>query len=125
MKNKFFILGSNNEIPKGKKRIFTDGSSSRYNEFNLEIDIDLSHDRPNYTPKKYKANTSTEVCMNFINDTPDMSRDVIINDHLDVDGILSVFTLIHPKIALDNRSLIVQAAEIGDFYAWGSSESQV
>ena len=79
---------------------------------------------PNRTPQNFKADTSTEICMNFVAEGA-ADYELVINNHADVDGVLSVFTLLHPKAALAHRSILVSAAGMGDFYWWGNDEAQV
>ena len=47
-----------------------------------------------------------------------------MNNHVDVDGILSVYALVHSDHALAHRQTIVEAAEIGDFWGWGELPAQ-
>jgi hypothetical protein len=47
-----------------------------------------------------------------------------VNNHLDVDGILSVYVLVHSDHALAQRRTIVEAADMGDFWGWGESPAQ-
>jgi hypothetical protein len=49
---------------------------------------------------------------------------VAVNNHVDVDGILSVYALVHSGHALAHRQTIVQAAEMGDFWGWGEPPAQ-
>ncbi len=120
--NKFHILGSELEQPKSQKTIFVDGSPET---FRTGKDIELSHWVPNRTPKKFKADTSTEICLNFVGTPLQGNWDLVVNNHIDVDGILSVFTILHNKTALQNRETLVQAAEMGDFSSYGKIESQI
>jgi hypothetical protein len=105
-----------------RKTIFVDGSPDQ--TFRDGIDMELSHWFPNRTPEKYKADTSTEICMNFVSEQSSADWDLAINNHLDVDGILSVFTLIHSEFALQHRETLVEATEMGDFWAWGNERAQ-
>jgi hypothetical protein len=47
-----------------------------------------------------------------------------VNNHVDVDGILSVYVLVHSQHALAHRQTIIQAAEMGDFWGWGETPAQ-
>jgi hypothetical protein len=49
---------------------------------------------------------------------------VAVNNHVDVDGILSVYVLVHSQHALAHRRTIVEAAEMGDFWGWGELPAQ-
>ena len=109
------------ERPESRRTIFADGASDGLRE---GLDVELSHWVPNRTPAKFKADTSTEICMNFVA-SGDLEYDLVVNNHADVDGLLSVFTLLHPATALAHRPTIVSAAQMGDFWAWGEREAQV
>jgi len=110
------------ERPESRRTVFADGTSE--SGFREGTDVELSHWIPNRTPPRFKADTSTEICMNFVAATH-TDYDLVVNNHADVDGILSVFTLLHPATALAHRSTIVAAAGMGDFWGWGDTESQV
>ncbi len=109
------------ERPESRRTIFADGASEGLRE---GIDLELSHWVPNRTPANFKADTSTEICMNFVA-SGDLDYDLVVNNHADVDGVLSVFTLLHPATALAHRPTIVSAAQMGDFWGWGEHEAQV
>lgn len=101
-------------------RIFVDGNSERYRE---GVDIELSHWNPNNTPERYYADTSTEIALNFAM-YGEMPRDgLVINNHLDVDGVLSAFVLLEPELALRHRDRLIAIAETGDFWACADDES--
>lgn len=119
---KFHILGSNFDQPESKQTIFVDGSPEIFREGK---DIELSHWLPNRTNKEFKADTSTEICLNFIENPLEGNWDLVVNNHIDVDGILSVFTILHSQTALQNRETLVQTAEVGDFSNYGEIKSQI
>jgi len=119
----FYIIGSAAKKPATSAAIFADGSADE--SYDSERDLELSHWIPNRTPTRYKADTSTEICMNFAAESPQGAWDLALNNHVDVDGILSVFTLVHSDFALDHRAAIVQAAEMGDFWGWGERRAQI
>ncbi|CEH29065.1 hypothetical protein AM501_02775 [Aneurinibacillus migulanus] len=119
----FYILGSKTERPVSCRTIFTDGAPDA--TFRPDIDMELSHWIPNTTPDVYKADTSTEICMKFISQNDTDGWDLAINNHVDVDGILAVFTLIHSEKAMMHRDTIIQAAEMGDFSGWGDRAAQI
>ena len=48
----------------------------------------------------------------------------MVNNHVDVDGLLSVFSLVHSDLARAHRKLLVGAAEMGDFSACAPRKSQ-
>jgi hypothetical protein len=123
----FYVLGSKTERPASRKTIFADGSADA--TYRPNVDLELSHWVPNRTPERYRADTSTEICLNFDREhaSEDIARewDLAVNNHLDCDGILSVYALVHSETALRHRETIIGAAQMGDFWAWGNEKSQV
>ncbi|MCO4782375.1 MAG: hypothetical protein KC646_08620 [Candidatus Cloacimonetes bacterium] len=99
-----------------KKCIFVDGTSTL---IDYDKDLELSHWIPNQTPKQYKADTSTQVCFNFIKDDKSNNYDLVINNHVDADGILSAYVILYPEISLKYESIIAKATLMGDFSAYG------
>ena len=87
-------------------------------------DLELSHWRPNRTPREYRAGSSTEICYRFLDTPRPGSWTVAVNNHVDVDGILSVYVLVHSEHALLNRRTIAEAADMGDFWGWGEPPAQ-
>src|SRR5262249_48911170 len=87
--------------------------------------LDLTHWQNNRTPSVYKADTSTEIALNFVA-TPEAEAQwasaVVVNNHFDTDGVLFVWTLLHPAQAALDRGLLIAAAEAGDFDEWPSIE---
>jgi hypothetical protein len=87
--------------------------------------LDLTHWKNNRTPRRYKADTSTEIALNFVSSPEAVERwadAVVVNNHFDTDGILSVWVLLDPERALACRDLLVAAAEAGDFDEWPALE---
>jgi hypothetical protein len=83
--------------------------------------LDLTHWQGNHTPHRYKADTSTEIALNFAA-SPEASGQwadaVVVNNHFDTDGLLSIWVLLDPKQAFAYRELLIAAAEAGDFDDW-------
>ena len=83
--------------------------------------LDLTHWQGNHTPEEYKADTSTEIALKFVV-SPEASEQwanaVVVNNHFDTDGVLSVWALLDPASALARREVLVAAAEAGDFDEW-------
>lgn len=80
-----------------------------------------SHWAGNRTPPEMKADTSTEIALNFAR------RGLapgtwLTNNHFDADGTLAVFALLEPEIAARHVDLIIAAAEAGDFDEWPRDE---
>lgn len=76
--------------------------------------LELSHWPGNRTPPAYKADTSAEIVLRFLEHGGD-GPGVVSNDHYDVDGLLSVWSLVEPERALERRDHVVDVATTGDF----------
>lgn len=120
--NRFEIVGKGSARPGEGPIIFCDGTGGGM--FRPDSDLELSHWRPNTTPRQYRAGTSTEICFRFLDNPLPGHWTVAVNNHVDVDGILSVYVLLHSEHALAHRPAIVEAAEIGDFWGWGEPPAQ-
>jgi hypothetical protein len=116
------ITRSSTARPPSARTIFCDGGVDA--TYRPGVDLELSHWIPNTTPARYKASTSTEICMRYVEAADDAEFDLVVNNHIDVDGVLSTFVLLHPQVSLRHRETIVQAAEMGDFAAWGDTSAQ-
>lgn len=117
----FHVEGSQAPRPSARGVIYCDGGTDEL--FREGVDLELSHWIPNRTPTRFKADTSTEICLNFVA-SGDPRFDLVVNNHVDVDGVLAVFTLVAGASALPHRRTLVQAAEMGDFWAWGEPPAQ-
>jgi hypothetical protein len=122
MIERFEIVGSTSTRPDAAQILFCDGTGGGL--FRGESDIELSHWRPNKTPAEYRAGTSTEICFRFLDAPRPGAWTVAVNNHVDVDGILSVYVLVQSRHALAHRQTIIQAAEMGDFWGWGERAAQ-
>lgn len=122
MIDRFEIVSSDSPRPQAERIIFCDGTGGCH--FREETDLELSHWRPNLTPTEYRAGTSTEICFRFLDNLRPGLWTVAVNNHVDVDGILSVYVLVHSEHAQRHREIIIAAAEMGDFWAWGELASQ-
>lgn len=122
MIERFEILDSGSPRPQAERIVFCDGAGGRL--FRPETDLELSHWRPNRTPREYRAGTSTEICYRFLENPRPGPWTVAVNNHLDVDGILSVYALVHSEHARAHRETLVGAAEMGDFWGWGGRPAQ-
>lgn len=82
--------------------------------------LDLTHWQGNRTPRAFKADTSTEIALKFVAspEADEWAGSVVVNNHFDTDGALSIWTLLEPELALAHRALLVAAAEAGDFDEW-------
>ncbi|HEY6513347.1 MAG TPA: DUF6687 family protein [Burkholderiaceae bacterium] len=117
------LEGSRRPRPPSARTIYCDGSHDA--AFRPGIDLELSHWVPNLTPARYKADTSTAICLRFVADSSrERGFELAVNNHVDVDGTLALFVLSQPELALAHRTLLVQAAEMGDFQGWGEMPAQ-
>jgi hypothetical protein len=117
----FYIAGAG-ERPSSQQTIFADGSADA--GFREGTDVELSHWVPNRTPARYKADTSTEICLNFVADPLPGPWELAVNNHLDVDGVLSIYALVRGEQALARRETLVAASRMGDFWDWGDARAQ-
>lgn len=88
--------------------------------------IHFSHWQGNETPAPLKADTSTEIALNLVA-SPDATIhtrgiDLVTNNHFDTDGVLSVWTVLTGKKALDFKDKLIPAAEAGDFSEYSSEQ---
>jgi len=112
-----YIQGSHRPRPASARTIFCDGAADH--AYRSGVDLELSHWLPNRTPKRFKADSSTEICLNFAAAGEDLDAyDLALNNHVDIDGVLSIFAVVEPGLAQTHRATLVQAAESGDFMAW-------
>lgn len=90
--------------------------------------VHLSHWQGNETPARLKADTSTEIALNFVasaeRDALAGGADLVTNNHFDTDGVLSVWAVLTGERALGLRDRLVPAAEAGDFSEY-TTESAV
>ncbi len=78
--------------------------------------FDLSHWRGATVPEGCQADTSTEIVLKAIEKKiPELDKDYITNNHYDIDGLLGVWSLFNPQLALKNKELITEIAQIADF----------
>jgi len=112
------ISGSREPRPAAARVAYCDGGIDA--AWREGADVELSHWIPNRTPAAVKASTSTEICLRFAEAGAIDGIGLAVNNHVDTDGMLSVFVLRQPELALANREVLVQAAAAGDFGAWGT-----
>ena len=122
MIDRFEILSDKTARPDAERIMFCDGTGGCL--FDPDNDLELSHWRPNRTPADYRAGTSTEICFRFLDNPLPGDWTAAVNNHVDVDGILSVYVLVHSDDAQRHRKVIIEAAEIGDFWGWGEKSAQ-
>ncbi|HEX6184534.1 MAG TPA: DUF6687 family protein [Pyrinomonadaceae bacterium] len=81
--------------------------------------LHLSHWEGNETPEELRADTSTEIALNFAGwagrDEWTRGVEVVTNNHFDADGVLSVWSVLNGERASGLRQELIAAAEAGDF----------
>lgn len=117
----FYVKGSKINRPDSRCTIYVDGTAGA--DFREGVDIELSHWIPNRTEQRFKAGTSTEICFKYLESQKTPAYDLVINNHLDIDGLLSVFVLSFPTMALQYRDDLINCAKTGDFWAWSEGKS--
>ena len=89
--------------------------------------IHFSHWRGNETPVSVKADTSTEIALNVVaapnRDELTQGIDLVVNNHFDTDGVLSVWAMLNGERALPLREKLIAAAEAGDFCEFSSIDA--
>src|ERR1700750_941019 len=85
----------------------------------VENALHLSHWAGNATPEELRADTSTEIALNFVASPrrEELARgiDVATNNHFDADAVLSIWTVLAGERALEFKNELAAAAEAGDF----------
>jgi len=82
------------------------------------VTLELTHWTGSTTPDEYYADTSTEMALQL----PDsvLSNALVLNNHYDTDGVLSVWACLEPALASRYADLLKEGAEAGDFGEWSS-----
>lgn len=84
----------------------------------------LSHWPGNRTPPAWKRDLSTGICLAFARATAAEQdafvggTDVVLNDHYDTDGFLSLLAVVRPEVALAREECCLAAAATGDYQAF-------
>jgi hypothetical protein len=87
----------------------------------------LSHWPRNKTPAELKADSSTEIALNYLR-SPERERyrqgaEAVSNNHFDVDGLMSLWAVLHPEAALERAELLIDTGECGDFDRWAGERA--
>jgi len=99
---------------KGVPNIIVDGAAQQ------DTVLTLSHWPGSDSPQAFRADTSTEIVLNYLA-TPGADQayapgvKAVSNNHFDEDGLCSVWAMLHPEAALEQRDLLVDVARAGDF----------
>jgi len=89
----------------------------------------LSHWPGNQTPAALKHELSTGIALNFVAlPASEQARLIeglttVANNHYDTDGVLALFTILHPEIALKHREKLCDWARAGDFFLVPNEEA--
>src|ERR1044071_6103727 len=93
----------------------------------VENALHLSHWAGNATPEWLRADTSTEIALNFAASPrrEELARgiEVVTNNHFDTDGVLSVWSVLAGERALELKESLIPAAEAGDFSEFPSARA--
>jgi hypothetical protein len=98
----------------GVPNIIVDGAAQE------DTVLTLSHWPGAGSPSRFQADTSTEMVLNYLA-TPGAKKELaprvnaVSNNHFDEDGLCAVWAMLHPKLALEHRDLLIDVATAGDF----------
>ena len=82
--------------------------------------LTLSHWPGSSSPAEFRADTTTEIVLNYLA-APGAKKQyahkvrAVSNNHFDEDGLCAVWAMVHPKLARQHQSLLVDVATAGDF----------
>ena len=88
--------------------------------------LECTHWTNNETPEELYADTSTAIALNLARQRIEHGKfleyddALVVNNHYDTDGVLSVWACTDPEAALRHTDLLVAGAEAGDFGEWSS-----
>ncbi len=90
--------------------IIVDGAGNEHTQ------ITLSHWPKSGTPWELKDDLSAQITFRYLK-RPDLhvSADAVSNNHFDEDGLVSLYSMIHPEDAMQQEELLVDIAAAGDF----------
>jgi len=98
----------------GLPHIIVDGAAQE------DTVLTLSHWPGSNSPAEFRADTSTEMVLNYLA-TPGAQKRyaprvrAVSNNHFDEDGLCAVWALLHPDLAARQRDLLIDVATAGDF----------
>lgn len=94
----------------GLPNIIVDGSPHK------DSKLVLSHWIDSGTPMKWMRDTSAEIVLDYIvENTLPADISIVSNDHFDQDGLIGIFGIMNPELALENKELLIDVAVAGDF----------
>lgn len=74
-------------------------------------------------PAGLAADLSAEMAFAFVRRGRPVDADVVTNNHFDQDGLVAMFALIEPDVALRHEELLVDVAASGDFATYRHRQS--
>ena len=82
--------------------------------------LTLSHWPGSGSPAEFRADTSTEMALNYLNSKGAKKQyapkvRAVSNNHFDEDGLCAVWAMLNPKLLERHGSLLVDVATAGDF----------
>ncbi len=78
--------------------------------------LTLSHWPGSRTPAALEADLSAEIAFHYLDQAVyHVDVDVVSNNHFDEDGLVSLWTILHPHEARLRRELLIDVAAAGDF----------
>jgi hypothetical protein len=84
--------------------------------------VELSNHFGNGTPRHFRADTATAMCLRFV--AAGERAELAVAGPLDVDRVLALLALQDPDLALGHRRTLRQAAEMGAHQGWGDPPAQ-
>src|SRR5215510_11138661 len=82
---RFHFAAPGAQTPPTSATLFCDGTAEK-SAFRPRSDLELSHWVPNRSPAQWKADSSTEMCLRYVEKNPAPAFDLVVNNHADVDG---------------------------------------
>lgn len=86
--------------------------------------LTLSHWPGSGTPEALRDDLSAQIVFRFLaTDSPLARVPAVSNGHFDKDGLVGIFALLSPELALGYRDLLVDVASAGDFGVYGHPDA--
>lgn len=88
--------------------------------------LTLSHWPASGTPAVYKDDLSAQIVYRYLerdSATPEAACSVVSNNHFDEDGLVSLYAILNPQAAAEERHALIDIASAGDFGVFNDRES--
>jgi hypothetical protein len=66
-------------------------------------------------PTGCAADLSAQMAFRYLSSGENIGADVVTNNHLDQDGLVAMYALVEPELAIRHRDLLIDVAAAGDF----------